>query len=434
MSKKTVYVGMSADLVHPGHINILKVAASLGEVTVGLLTDAAIASYKRLPYLTYEQRKTVIENFSSVAQVIPQATLDYSKNLQQLKPDFVVHGDDWKVGVQAKTRQRVEELISSWGGELVEVPYTQGISSTQLHGALKEIGTTPDIRMKRLRRLIDSKSVVRVMEVHNGLSGLIVERTQVNCEHKLLEFDAMWSSSLTDSTAKGKPDIEAVDMTARLATVNEIFEVTTKPMIFDADTGGLPEHFAFTVRNLERLGVSAVIIEDKIGLKRNSLLGNDVVQQQASIESFCDKIKAGKLAQITQDFMIVARIESLILDKGQEDALIRTRAYIESGADAIMIHSRKPDADEILAYCKAFRKWGFNVPLVVVPTSYNQITESQLSDAGVNVVIYANHMLRAAYPGMVKVAKSILANQRSAEAETDCMPINDILELIPGTH
>lgn len=427
---KKVYVGMSADLVHPGHMNILKIAATFGEVTVGLLTDKAIASYKRLPYMTYEQRKAVIENIKGVKEVIPQDILDYRPNLELVRPDIVVHGDDWKEGVQAKTRQQVIETLAKWGGELVEPSYTEGISSTALNKSLKEIGTTPDIRRSRLKRLIDAKPVVRIIESHNALSGLIVENVK---GENGIEYDGMWSSSLTDSTSKGKPDIEAVDVSARINTINEIFEVTTKPMIYDADTGGIAEHFAFTVRTLERTGISAVIIEDKTGLKKNSLFGNDVSQTQDSVENFCQKIQIGKKAQITDDFMIIARIESLILEKGMSDAVNRAKAYIEAGADGIMIHSRKKEANEVLEFCKIFREYDANIPIIAVPTSYNQISAKELAEAGINIVIYANHMLRAAYPGMMNVAKSILNHDRSYEAEKELLSINEILDLIPGT-
>jgi phosphoenolpyruvate phosphomutase len=426
---KKVYVGMSADLVHPGHMNILKEAAKLGDVTVGLLTDKAIASYKRVPYMNYEQRREVIENIKGVKEVIPQHTLDYRPNLKALKPDYVVHGDDWKEGVQAKTRQQVIDTLAQWGGKLVEPSYTAGISSTQLNKSLKELGTTPDIRRGRLRRLLEAKGFVRIMEAHNAISALIIENTKEDN----IEFDGMWSSSLTDSTSKGKPDIEAVDVTARLSTINEIFEVTTKPMIYDADTGGIAEHFAFTVRSLERTGVSAVIIEDKTGLKKNSLFGNEVAQTQDSIENFCQKIQTGKKAQITDDFMIIARIESLILDKGLDDALTRAKAYIKAGVDGVMIHSRSKTPDEVVAFCKSLRSEYPDIPLVVVPTSYNQITANELAKVGVNVVIYANHMLRAAYPGMLETAKSILKHDRSFEIEKKLLPIKEILELIPGT-
>lgn len=431
MHTKKVYIGMSADLVHPGHMNILKVAAKLGEVTVGLLTDKAIASYKRLPYMTYEQRKEVIENIKGVKEVIPQETLDYRPNLELVKPDIVVHGDDWKNGVQSKTRQQVIDTLAQWGGELIEPSYTEGISSTQLNNSLKEIGTTPDIRRSRLKRLINSKDIVRIMESHNALSGLIVENIKSD---NGIEYDGMWSSSLTDSTSKGKPDIEAVDVSTRISTINEIFEVTTKPMIYDADTGGIAEHFAFTVRTLERTGISAVIIEDKTGLKKNSLFGNDVAQTQDSIENFCQKIQMGKRAQVTDDFMIISRIESLILEKGMSDAVKRAKAYVEAGTDGIMIHSRQKEPDEILEFCKIFRDYNQDIPIVVVPTSYNQITAKDLSKAGINVVIYANHMLRAAYPGMMNVAKSILDNDRSMEAEENLLSIKKILDLIPGTR
>ncbi len=425
---------MSADLLHPGHINIINEANKLGEVIVGVLTDEAIASYKRLPYLDYEQRKNVVSNIRGVSRVVAQATLDYRPNLKELKPDVVVHGDDWQTGVQSKVRKEVIDTLAEWGGELVEIAYTPGISSTQLHGALKEVGTTPDIRLKRLRRLINAKKVVRVLEAHTPLCGLIIENAKVEVNHVNREFDAMWSSSLTDSTSKGKPDIEALDLTSRLQNINDTFEVTTKPLIFDADTGGIPEHFAFTVKSLERVGVSAVIIEDKVGLKKNSLFGTDVAQQQASIEEFSHKIGVGKNAQITSDFMIIARIESLILEQGMDDAIERARAFIEAGADGIMIHSRQKTPDEILEFCSIYGTFENKVPLVVVPSSFNTITDEELAEAGVSVVIYANHMLRASHPAMNQVAHSILEHGRSKECESSCMPIKEILDLIPGTR
>ena len=431
---KKVYVGMSADLVHPGHINIIKEAVKYGEVTVGLLTDKAIASYKRLPYLIYEQRKEVIENIKGVQNVVPQKTLDYSANLRKIRPDYVVHGDDWRSGVQKSTRQKVIDTLAEWGGELIEIPYTRGISSTQLNNELKTIGTTPNIRLRTLRRLIQSKPLVRALEVHNGLTGLIVENLTITMDGAIQEFDCMWSSSFTDSTTKGKPDIEAVDMTSRIANVNNIFEVTTKPLIFDADTGGRPEHFNFTVKSLERLGISAVIIEDKIGLKKKSLLGTEADQEQDTIENFCYKINVGKNAKITDDFIIVARIESLILEKGFGDALKRAHSYIEAGADSIMIHSKQKEPEEIFQFCKQYNEFETRVPLIVVPSSYNEVYEEELADAGVNIVIYANHMLRAAYPAMLRVAESILKHGRSSDCENLCMPIKEILNLIPGAR
>lgn len=433
-SKKTVYVGMSADMIHPGHLNIIHEACKLGSVTVGVLTDAAIASYKRLPYLTYEQRAEIVSNIKGVDRVVPQTTLDYVPNLRELKPDFVVHGDDWKEGVQAKTRQRIIEAMAEWGGKVIDIPYTQGISSTAMNQRLKEIGTTPEIRLKRLRRLIGAKKIVRILESHNGLTGLIIENTFVEVDGRKQEFDGMWASSLTDSTSKGKPDIEAVDITTRLHDLNDALEVTTKPVIFDGDTGGKLEHFVFTVRTLERLGISAVIIEDKIGLKQNSLFGTEAKQTQDTIENFCAKIKAGKNAQITEDFMVIARIESLIAGKSVEDALERAFAYIAAGADGIMIHSKNQEGMDIKEFCQRFREKDTETPIVAVPTTYNQFTEDELASWGINVVIYANHLLRAAYPAMVSCAKSILKHQRSLEACNDyCMPIKEILTLIPGT-
>ena len=430
-SRPTVYVGMSADLIHPGHINILERAAELGDVTVGLLTDQAIASYKRLPHMTFDQRRAVVESLRAVHRVIAQETLDYVPNLRKVRPDFVVHGDDWQTGVQRETRQRVIDALAEWNGQLVEIAYTEGISSTQLNASLKQIGTTPSVRMSRLRRLIDNKPIVRLMEAHSGLSGLIVENTNFERDGRTYEFDGMWSSSLTDSTSRGKPDIEAVDISSRLQMINEIFEVTTKPLVFDGDTGGKPEHFAFTVRSLERLGVSAVIIEDKEGLKRNSLFGTEVEQTQSSIEDFCGRLRVGKESQITDDFMVIARIESLILDKGLNDALERAEAYIDAGADAIMIHSRQKSPDEVFEFCAHAAKFDTQVPIVAVPTSYHQVTESELADAGVRVVIYANHMLRAAYPQMRKVAATVLEHGRALEADELLASISEVLTIIP---
>lgn len=430
---KKVYVGMSADLIHPGHLNLLSSAAQFGEVTVGLLTDEAIASYKRLPFMSFDQRKIVVENLKLVARVIPQTTLDYTENLQAFRPDFVVHGDDWLEGIQSKVRQKVVDTLAEWGGEVIDVPYTQGISSTKLNQALAELGTTPDVRRAKLRRLLAVKPLIRLLEAHNGLTGLIVENTKVTNDYGDQEYDGMWGSSLTDSTAKGKPDIEAVDVSSRMVTLHDIIEVTSKPIIYDADTGGITEHFCFTVRTLERLGVSAAIIEDKTGLKKNSLLGDDVAQTQDTIENFCQKIRAGKNAQISEDFMIIARIESLILNAGMDDALRRAEAYIAAGADGIMIHSRKKEPAEIIEFCDKYKQFEKRVPLVAVPSSYNQITEGELAAAGVNIVIYANHLLRAAYPAMVNVAQSILHNGRSQEADTNLLSIKEVLELIPGT-
>lgn len=430
--RKTVYVGMSADLIHPGHLNIIKKAAELGEVTIGLLTDKAIASYKRLPFMTFVQRREIVENIKGVDKVVAQETLDYVPNLEILRPDYVVHGDDWREGVQKQTRQRVIEALAKWGGELVEIPYTRGISSTQLHNALKEIGTTPDIRLKSFKRLLESKSAVRLLEVHNGLTGLLIEHLAESCEDGRREFDGMWASSLTDATARGKPDIEAVGLASRLNTINDILEVTTKPVIFDGDTGGRPEHFVFTVKTLERLGISAVVIEDKTGLKKNSLFGTEVEQTQDSIEGFCHKIKLGKQACATRDFMIVARIESLILGHGIDDAVTRAEAYIDAGADAIMIHSRQKNADEIFAFCSRYNLMQQRRPLMAVPSSYSSIYEQQLIDNGVNIIAYANQLIRSAYPAMVQTAREILQHQRAFDSESRMMPIKEIINLIPG--
>lgn len=432
MSK--VYVAMSADILHEGHLNILKEAAKLGEVIVGLHTDDVIRGYWRNPVMKYEARKIVIEGIKGVSSVISQDSLDQVPNIEKLRPQYVVHGDDWKEGEQKELRQRVIDKLKEYGGELIEIPYTKGISISDLEKRIVEIGITPEMRLKSLKQMIySSNRPIRILEAHNGLTGLIVEKTKVEKDNKVREFDGMWVSSLCDSTSKGKPDIELVDLTSRLNTINEILEVTTKPIIVDGDTGGQIEHFVYTVKSLERLGISAIIIEDKTGLKKNSLFGTAVKQTQDSIEHFCEKIKAGREARVTKDFMIISRIESLIAKKGMDDAIERAKAYIEAGADGIMIHSKESDGKEIIEFCRRYNEFENRVPLIVVPTSYNFMTEQELADLGVNVIIYANHLIRSAYPAMVKTAESILINERSKEASAKCMPIKEILTLIPNS-
>lgn len=432
MSKK-IYISMTADIMHPGLVNIIREATKYGEVIIGLHTDEAIAEHKRLPYLTYEQRKEVVESIKGVSQVVPQEEWSNVNNLKKLKPDYIIHGDDWLTGPLCEERERVFKVMNELGGHVIEIPYTQGINSSGLDKDIKSIGTTPEVRMKTLRRLINAKSIVRILEAHDGLCGLLIENLEVQKGDKREFFDGMWSSSLTDSTSKGKPDIEAVDLTTRLQDLNNILECTTKPIIFDGDTGGKIEHFIFTVRTLERHGISAVIIEDKVGLKKNSLFGTDAIQTQDSIEGFCNKIRAGKSAQVTDEFMIIARIESLIAGKPMNDAIERAFAYVEAGADGIMIHSKNKSGEDIKVFCQTFRQRYTHIPIVVVPTTYDHIYESELSGWGANVVIYANHLLRAAYPAMMKVAKTILENERAEEVREMCMPIKEILELIPGT-
>jgi len=432
-NNKIVYIGMSADLIHPGHINLINAASAYGDITVGLLTDEAIASYKRVPFLSYSQREMVIKNLKGVVKVVPQNTLDYTKNLILLKPDYVVHGDDWKDGIQSKTRDAVIETLKQWNGELIEVPYTEGISSTSLNKAIKSDGVSSASRQKLLRRTLSSRKITKIIEGHSALCALIVENTKVEVNEEIREFDGIWSSSLTDSTIRGKPDIETLDLTTRLNTINEIFEVSTKPLIYDADTGGIVEHFVFTVKTLERLGVSAVVIEDKVGLKKNSLFGAEADQTQDSIEGFCNKISRGKKAQIEEEFMIIARIESLILEVGMDDAIKRAKAYVAAGADGILIHSKSKDPDEVIEFSRLFREFDESTPLVVVPSTYSHVTSTELGDAGINVVIYANHLLRGSYPAMSNIAESILQHSSSKEADKLCMPIKEIINLIPST-
>ena len=424
-----VYVGMSADFLHHGHINLINEAAKLGELTVGLLTDKAVASYKRLPYLTYGERKAVVEALKGVKKVIPQETLDYRPNLERLKPDIVVHGDDWKNGVQSVVRQQVIDKLADWSGKLVEIPYTKGISSTKINQAVKSQGTTADRRRRQLRRLLQSKDLVRVIETHSGISSLIVENLEIDSNNKKRTFDAFWSSSVTDSTNKGKPDITTIDTTDRANTITSIFEVTTKPMIFDGNVGNSPEHFVYTVRTLERLGVSAIVIGDKISFAtKPNQKGTDI---QVKVEDLCAKISAGKNAQISDDFMIFARCQNLNSDNGIDQTIDCCKAYLSSGADGIMIQSDDVEAKDIMYFAAIYREFCLGRPLIVALPSIDKITEKELSKAGVNVVIYANHMLRAAYPAMLKVAKNILINERFNEAQEDFPSIKEIVSIIP---
>lgn len=428
-----IYVGMSVDVLHHGHINILEKASNYGKVVVGLLTDKAIAIGKRLPLLNYEQRLKIVKGIKYVSEVVPQEDWDYSNNLLKYKPEYMIHGDDWTEGPLAPYRDLAIKALNSYGGKLIEIPYTKDISSTKLVENILEIGTTPDSRRASLRRLINSKKIVRIIEAHSPLSALIGEKIKVNKDNLFREFDGFWSSSLTDSTEMGKPDIEALDISKRLENINNIFDVTTKPLIMDADTGGKIEHFNLNIKSMERLGISAVIIEDKKGLKKNSLFGNDVDQSQDDIEIFSEKIFSAKRNIISDDFMIIARVESLILEKGLDDALTRSFAYVEAGADGIMIHSRKKEPDEVFMFSKRFRKVHPYIPLVVVPTSFNNILEEELIDNGFNIVIYANHLLRASYPAMKNVAEQILLDSCSAGVDKDIISISEILNLIPGT-
>ncbi len=428
-----VYIGMTIDILHHGHINIIEKAKEYGDVVIGLLTDAAIADYKRLPYLSWEERKKIVENISGVTEVVPQEEWNYAPNIRKYKPEFMAHGTDWLEGPLAPYRKLAIEALNEYGGKLIEIPYTEGVSSSDMYEHLRGVGTTPDIRRKSLKRLITANPITRIIETHNPISALIAENTSIEIDGKKKEFHGFWSSSLTDSTARGKPDIEALEINSRLTNINEIFDVTTKPMIIDADTGGKIEHFELNVRSMERLGISAAIIEDKTGLKKNSLFGTDVEQSQDSIEHFCEKIKAGRAARVSNDFMIIARIESLILEKGIDDAVKRAKAYVDAGVDGVMIHSRKKMPDEIFEFAKIFRDHHPSIPLVSVPSSYNSTKEEQLIDHGFDIVIYANHLMRAAFPAMQKVVRTILENGRAQEAEQYLMSIKDILELIPGT-
>ena len=427
---KTVYTCFCTDVIHEGHLNIIRKAQEFGDVTVGVLCDREMIRYNRFPIKNTEERVAMVKKIPGIKDVLVQDAIMYDDVVAKLHPDIVVHGDNWRKGPMSVIRENLVQLLETYGGRLVEIPYTVNEAVQKIDRKTREMLSMPELRRARLRRLLELVPIVKTIEVHSGLTGLIAEKTLVAVDGGIDQFDAMWISSLCDSTNKGKPDIELVDMTSRYRTINDIMEVTTKPIIFDGDTGGLIEHFVYTVRSLERMGVSAVIIEDKIGLKRNSLFGTEVEQTQDTVEHFCEKIAAGKRVQLSEDFMMIARIESLILGKGQEDALTRARAYVKAGADGIMIHSREKEPKEILAFCDAFRRDDRTTPIVVVPTSYNVITEKELAVHGVNIVIYANQLLRAAYPAMENAARDILRHHRAKEVDGQLLSIKKILTMI----
>ena len=430
---KTVYISLSADTLHHGHMKLIEEGRKYGKILIGLLTDKAISEFKNLPYLNFEQRKKILSNIKGVEKIVPQNEYDESVNIKKYKPNYVLHGDDWKIGYDKIIRKNVIKILKTYGGKLIEIPYTKNISSSIINKYQNLNLVTPDLRRSSLRRILEIKKFCRFLEAHNPISALIAENLEIKKKGKTVSFDGFWSSSLTDSTSMGKPDNEYVDNSLRLSSINHIFDVTSKPLIFDADTGGKAEHFDMKIKTIERAGVSAVIMEDKTGLKKNSLLQDTKSQQQEDIKVFADKISIGKKAQISNDFMIIARIESFILGKNLDDAMKRARAYIEAGADGIMIHSKDKDPKEVFSFASSFRKKYKEIPLVSVPSTYNQVTEKELINYGFNIVIYANHMLRAAYPAMVDVASKILKNGRAKETEKKLFSIKDILELIPGT-
>ena len=427
---KKVYTCFCTDVIHEGHRNIIHEAGKYGEVIVGVLSDEAMIRFNRFPTVSFEERMQIVKDIGEVSQVMVQNDVMYDRVVREIRPDYVIHGDNWLEGPMKAIRDNVASLLSTYGGQIIDVPYTCNERVKTIDDRIKAKLAMPEYRRKRLRQLIEMCPVVKVLEAHSGLTGLIAEKTVVEQNGRLDQFDAMWVSSLCDSTAKGKPDIELVDMSSRLRTIDDIMEVTTKPIILDGDTGGLAEHFMYNVRTLERMGVSAVIIEDKTGLKKNSLFGTEVEQTQDDIENFSAKIRAGKRAQLTDDFMIIARIESLILEQGMEDALARAAAYVEAGADGIMIHSRKKDPAEILEFCDRFRAQDPSTPIVVVPTSFNVIKEEELAAHGVNIVIYANQLTRSAFPAMQQTAEEILRCHRAQEVDARLMPIKDIIQLI----
>jgi len=284
-------------------------------------------------------------------------------------------------------------------------------------------------RVGLLKKLIEEKGFVRLIEVHNGLSALIAQMCSVKKEENVIEYDGFWESSFTDSASKGIPDAEIVGYDSRLVTIDEILNVTSKPMIIDGDTGGSAAQFEYLVRKLGRLGVSGIIIEDKMFPKRNSL-DKDAKQILEDPEVFSQKIQRGQEVKLGEDFFIIARIESLIAGRSLNDAVSRARQYIIAGADGIMIHSKKDTPNDILSFASEYEKICIELKrrpiLVCVPTTYNLITDKELHDHGFNVIIHANQMLRAAHKSMKKVSEVMLRNDRGFEAEALCSPVSEV--------
>ena len=424
------YVDMVGDLFHIGHLRQIQQAQQLGyEVVVGVHSDEDVASYKRLPIMTMSERVTIVSEMPNVLKVIPSAPLRITQEfIEEHKIDMVFHGHEAEEDYLYDHMYGIPKSI----GKFTRTARTPEISTTALiERVVSRESSAAWSRVSTLRDLLNTRGkhrALRIMEAHNGLSGLVVEHASAGGK----SFDGMWSSSLTASVSKGKPDIEVVDTTARLQLVRDTMEVTGKPMVYDGDTGGAPEILAFTVRSLEDLGVSACIIEDKTGLKQNSLFGTDAVQVLENIDMFCAKIKAAAAARSNRKFMVIARIEALIAGLGEKEALKRAKAYIVAGADAIMIHSKESTFDEVRSFLRAYAKFSIKVPVVAVPTSYFHVTEKELFDEGVSICIYANHMLRASYPSMTTVAESILHHGTAAACHPSLMSVKKIITLLPN--
>ena len=274
-------------------------------------------------------------------------------------------------------------------------------------------------RVSSLKALLKKKNCIRVLEAHSGLSGLVVEQSG---------FDAIWESSLTDSGSKGLPDIELVTMDSRFHSIQQILDITTKPMIVDCDTGGQLEHFSYWVQKLENVGISAIIIEDKAFPKKNSL-DSSAKHILEDVDIFAKKIKYGVAAKRNKDFMIIARLESLIAKHSMQHALLRAEAFIDAGADGIMIHSKsKVGTDEIIDFAKRFRKMS-ELPLVCVPTTYNDIFDKELEKIGFNIVIHANHLLRASLKAMKGAASQIEKEGRSININKRIASVKDIFQI-----
>ena len=432
MKNKTVYVPLAVDLLHSVHISILKKAKRYGKVIVGLMTDKAISEYKQLPILDYNERFKILSGVKFIDEIVEQKNWDYSENIKKYKPDYFIHGDDWKKGIQKNQRKKVIKTLKRYRGKLIEISFSKNISSSEIKEKIINYVSNSNNKVSRLKQMMKAKNLVKILESHNSLTGLIIENLKIKKKKINVEFDGMWSSSLTDSATKGLPDNSSLSFSARISSLNDMMDVTTKPLVFDADNGGQLEHLPYLVRSLERSGVSAIIMEDKVGLKKNSLFKNQSGTKQDKPEHFAKKIKIISNSRKNKDFMVIARIESFILGKGLKDALKRAEIYSKAGANAILIHSKETTPKEIFSFAREFRKSKNFIPLVSVPSTYSKTYEKDLIKNGFKLVIYANQLLRAAYPAMLNTAKDILVNSRSFDAEKSnkIIPISEIISLV----
>jgi len=424
-SEKTVYVGMVGDMLHVGHINILKTAARLGRVTVGVLTDRAVVGYKRLPLLAFEDRVRVVESIADVAAVVPQKTLSYVENLRALRPDYVVHGDDWRYGDQvSRARAEVIATLGEWGGELVEVAYTKGISSTAIHRSGAADALFSGTRQGRLRRLLAAKPTLRIVEAHSGLSAKIA--AEVRGPDGATGFDAVWQSGLTDAIHRGKSDGGAVDRGRRLQAVEEILDAGPLPLIYDGRAAGRPETVFDLTRALDKAGVSALCLGDRSDPDRTG--------PEMSPAETVAQIEAVRAACPTGAVMAISRIVVAAPGNGGsgalDRALDRALALLEAGSDAVMFDSAADTAEPILDIAARLRRQRRDVPLFAAQSDRWGAPIHRFENAGIDAVVYETHLLRATVAPMRRAATALLAE--GTGPAPDLTPLPELRGLFPS--